>query len=40
MLYSLNAMTSYDHANLYLASRWEMMGATNLKMTGQRFENF
>ncbi len=27
MLYSLNAMTSYGHANLYLAPRWEMMGA-------------
>jgi hypothetical protein len=27
ILYSLNAMTSYGHANLYLAPRWEMMGA-------------
>ena len=27
MLYSLNAMTSYGHANLYLAPRWQMMGA-------------
>jgi hypothetical protein len=27
MLYSLNAMTSYGHANLYLAPGWEMMGA-------------
>jgi hypothetical protein len=27
MLYSLNAMTSYGHENLNLASRWEMMGA-------------
>jgi hypothetical protein len=27
MLYSLNAMTSYGHANLYLEPRWEMMGA-------------
>jgi hypothetical protein len=27
MLYSLSAMTSYGHANLYLAPRWEMMGA-------------
>lgn len=27
MLYSLNAMTSYGHANIYLAPRWEMMGA-------------
>jgi hypothetical protein len=26
-LYSLNAMTSYGHANLFLAPRWEMMGA-------------
>ena len=27
MLYSLSAMTSYGHANIYLAPRWEMMGA-------------
>jgi hypothetical protein len=27
MLYSLNAMTSYGHANLYLEPRWEMLGA-------------
>ncbi len=27
ILYSLNAMTSYGHANLYLASRWQMLGA-------------
>jgi hypothetical protein len=27
MLYSLNAMTIYGHANLYLAPGWEMMGA-------------
>jgi hypothetical protein len=27
MLYSLNAMTSYGHANLYLAPGWEMLGA-------------
>src|SRR5271166_5223200 len=27
ILYSLNAMTSYGHANLFLAPRWEMMGA-------------
>lgn len=27
MLYSLNAMTSYGHANLYLAPHWQMMGA-------------
>jgi hypothetical protein len=27
VLYSLNAMTSYGHANLYLATRWQMMGA-------------
>jgi hypothetical protein len=26
-LYSLNAITSYGHANLFLAPRWEMMGA-------------
>ncbi len=27
MLYSLNAMTSYGHADLLLASHWRMMGA-------------
>ena len=27
MLYSLNAMTSYGHTNLYLEPRWHMMGA-------------
>jgi hypothetical protein len=27
MLYSLNAMTSYGHANLYLSPSWELMGA-------------
>ncbi len=27
MLYSLNAMTSYGHANLHLTPGWEMMGA-------------
>lgn len=27
MLYSLNAMTSYGHVNLELASRWQLMGA-------------
>jgi hypothetical protein len=27
MLYSLNAMTSYGHANYYLSPGWEMMGA-------------
>jgi hypothetical protein len=27
ILYSLNAMTSYGHANLYLAPRWELMGS-------------
>jgi hypothetical protein len=27
MLYSMNAMTSYGHANLYLAPRWKMMGS-------------
>lgn len=27
MLYSLSAMTSYGHANLYLAPQWQMMGA-------------
>ena len=27
MLYSLGAMTSYGHANLFLSPRWEMMGA-------------
>jgi len=27
MLYSLSAITSYGHANLYLADHWKMMGA-------------
>ncbi len=27
MLYSLSAMTSYGHADLFLASHWRMMGA-------------
>ncbi len=27
ILYSLNAMTSYGHTNLYLDRRWELMGA-------------
>jgi hypothetical protein len=27
MLYSLSAMTSYGHANLYLEGRWQLMGA-------------
>ncbi len=27
MLYSLSAMTSYGHANLYLEPRWQVMGA-------------
>jgi hypothetical protein len=27
MLYSLNAMTSYGHVDLYLEPRWQMMGA-------------
>jgi hypothetical protein len=27
MLYSLNAITSYGHVNLYLQSRWQLMGA-------------
>jgi len=27
MLYSLSAMTSYGHANLFLQSRWQLMGA-------------
>jgi hypothetical protein len=27
MLYSLSAMTSYGHANLYLDEHWQMMGA-------------
>lgn len=26
MLYSLGAMTSYGHANLFLAPQWQMMG--------------
>lgn len=27
MLYSLSAMTSYGHANLFLKAQWQMMGA-------------
>jgi hypothetical protein len=27
VLYSMNAMTSYGHANLYLEPPWQMMGA-------------
>lgn len=27
MLYSLNAITTYGHDNLYLEPRWQMMGA-------------
>ena len=27
MLYSLNAMTTYGHANLFLKARWQLMGA-------------
>jgi hypothetical protein len=27
MLYSLEAMTSYGHENLFLASHWRMLGA-------------
>ena len=27
MLYSLSAMTSYGHANLFLAQHWQLMGA-------------
>jgi hypothetical protein len=27
MLYSLSAMTSYGHANLFLENRWQLMGA-------------
>jgi hypothetical protein len=27
MLYSLSAMTSYGHANLFLPERWQLMGA-------------
>ena len=27
ILYSLNAMTSYGHANLFLARHWQLMGA-------------
>jgi hypothetical protein len=27
ILYSLNAVTSYGHANLHLAPHWELMGA-------------
>ena len=28
MLYSLGAMTSYGHAEVYLAERWQLLGAT------------
>jgi hypothetical protein len=27
MLYSLGAMTSYGHANLFLKAQWQLMGA-------------
>jgi hypothetical protein len=27
MLYSVNALTSYGHEELYLAPRWKLMGA-------------
>ena len=27
MLYSLNALTSYGHANIFLADHWRLMGA-------------
>jgi hypothetical protein len=27
MLYSLSAMTTYGHANLYLKDQWRLMGA-------------
>jgi hypothetical protein len=27
MLYSLSAITSYSHADIFLASNWQMMGA-------------
>jgi hypothetical protein len=27
MLYSLSAMTTYGHANLYLRAHWQLMGA-------------
>ena len=27
MLYSLSAMTSYGHANVFLAKHWQLMGA-------------
>jgi hypothetical protein len=27
MLYSLSAMTSYGHANIFLAEHWQLMGA-------------
>jgi hypothetical protein len=27
MLYSISAMTTFGHANLYLENRWQMMGA-------------
>ena len=27
MLYSLSAMTSYGHADVYLEDRWQLLGA-------------
>ena len=27
MLYSISAVTSYGHANLFLKAQWQMMGA-------------
>ena len=27
MLYSVSAMTSYGHANVYLEDRWQLLGA-------------
>jgi hypothetical protein len=27
MLYSVGAMTTYGHANIFLENRWQMMGA-------------
>ena len=27
MLYSLSALTTYGHANLYLKAQWQLMGA-------------
>ncbi len=39
MLYSLSAMTSYGHANLFLEEQWQMMGALSDFVTA-KYEDF